>query len=446
MEETSLYESRKRAAEHIRRICAEYGMYGNIFHHTPSSIPDSDRNRVYVIAGTHPDIGGERLPKWVYPEDIIRRSERNNKLFYPNIWAFDLSSNGNEMTATEELVDYLKKAEFIRAIYAEHGMDPPEKLRLSEVHQLIDFRDMADNVLLDKKTRENCKKDLEWFFRREHSQGLRKKWLEYFRSEKFPDDKGPVAKLSGYFNQGQQETSIQQLMEVNEEVHKLQMEEHEYKLFKNFISKVYPDVVFAAGEKSIVDHGGVGNPKDTEEAIGRRVTGEEFAVIRKEHFAEQGWQSMKDLKPSYWEFRDVYYKACDEPLVAAVYNSITLQYSKCDLLADLPEPVDMIDVPKKDFMNFVSLAKTNKLRFYIDHFGDFAVPSLDNIHVIYSQHQSEKLYGVLTRMLSDKIEFSHVLEDRERPALSRVIQDMEDLRLQHQPDHILTNRGNEYQK
>jgi len=94
----------------------------------------------------------------------------------------------------------------------------------------------------------------------------------------------------------------------------------------------------------------------------------------------------------------------------------------------------------------VSLAKTNKLRFYIDHFGDFAVPSLDNIHVIYSQHQSEKLYGVLTRMLSDKIEFSHVLEDRERPALSRVIQDMEDLRLQHQPDHILTNRGNEYQK
>lgn len=437
MTPNDVYEGRQRAADQIRRICAEYGLYGSVIYHAPSSIPESDRNRIYIIAGNNPDLDGDSAPKWVYPEDIIRRSERNSKLFYPGIWAFDLSANGNEMKATEELVEYLKKAEFVRAIYAEHGMDPPEKIRLSEVNQLIDSREMRDNVLLDKRTREKCRKDLEWFFRRERSKGLRRKWLDYFRSEKFPDDRGPISKLVGYLRRNKQRTNIRQLMEVNEEIHKLQMQEHEYKLFSKFLSKIYPDVIYATSEKDIVNHGGVGNPKETQEAIGRRVTGEEFAVIRKDHFAEEGWQALEGLKPAYWEFRDVYYKSCDEPLVAAAYNSITLQYAKCDALGDLMDPVKMIDVPVTDFMNFVSLAKTNKLRFYIDNAGDFAVPSLETVHVIYSEHQSEKLQGILNRMMNDKVEFSHVLEQSARPALSRVIEDMEQLRSQHKHEHII---------
>lgn len=440
MAPNDVYEGRQRAAEQIRRICAEYGLYGSVVYCAPSSIPESDRNRIYIIAGNSPDLTGDAAPKWVFPEDIIRRAERNSKLFYPNLWAFDLSANGNEMKATEELVEYLKKAEFIRAIYAEHGMDPPEKIRVSEVHQLIDSREMRDNVLLDKRTREKCRKDLEWFFRREKAKGLRRKWLDYFRSEKFPDDKGPIAKLVGYLRRSSQRTNIRQLMEVNEEVHKLQMQEHEFKLFSKFLSKVYPDVVYATSEKDIVNHGGVGNPKDTHEAIGRRVTGEEFAVIRKERFAEEGWEALENVKQAYWEFRDVYYKACDEPLVAAAYNSITLQYAKCDPLGDLLDPVRMIDVPVTDFMNFVSLAKANKLRFYIDNAGDFATPSLETVHVIYSEHQGEKLQSILNRMVSDKVEFSHVLERNERPALSRVIHDMEQLRSQQKHEHIIEPR------
>ena len=437
METHDVYDSQKRASDQISRICAEYGLYGSIVYHTPSSIPGSDRNRVYIVAGNSPDLEKEPLPKWVYPDDIVRRTERNNKLFYPNIWAFDLSANGNEMKATEQLVEYLKKAEFVRAIYAERGMDPPEKIRVSEVHQLIRTREMRDNVLIDNRTRAKCKRDLDWFFRREQSKGFRRKWLDYFRSEKFPDDKGPVAKLTGYLNRSKQKTNIQQLMEVNEEVRKLEMQEHEYKLFTKFLSTVYPDVVYAASEKDIVSHGGLNNPKETEEAIGRRVTGEEYAVVVKERFAEEGWEALEKLKPAYWEFRDVYYKACDEPLIAAAYNSITLQFAKCDALEDLIGPYEMADVPVTDFMNFVSLAKANKLRFYIDNAGDFAVPSLDTVHVIYGKHHSEKVQGILGRMMTDKVEYSHVLEDHERPALSRVICDMEKLRSQHSPEHIL---------
>ena len=438
-------EAGRHAQLQIRNICSEYGMSGSIFYHNPCILPESNRNRIYIVAGTDSALQGAELPRNLDPVSVIRRAERNNKLFYPKLWAFDLSANNNQMKATEELVEYLKKAEFLQMLYSQYGMELPEKIRVSEVSQLIDFYETSTCFKFDQRTRDKAKKDLDWFFRREKSTGFRRRWLDYFRSEHFPDDKGAVAKILGYFRKDKQKTSIRQLMEVNEDVHKLQMQEHEYKLFTRFLRSVYPDIVYAASEKEIVNHGGVGNPKETHEALGRRITGEEYAVIRKERFAEEGWSALEDLKMAYWEFRDVYFKACDEPLVAAAYNSITLQYAKCDALSDLHEPLHMIDVPVTDFMNFVSLAKANCLRFYIDNVGDYAVPSLENVHVLYSEHQTDKLRGILERMMDDKVEFSHVLEfANERPALSQVIQNMENLRIQHKPDHIITpNRGRE---
>jgi len=437
MEDKESVSTKNHAADQIRAICSEYGLYGSIVYYKPSSIPGSDRNRFYIVAGSAPELQKGTLPSWVYPEDIIRRCERNNKLFYPKIWAFDLSENRNQMKATEELVEYLKKAEFIHTIYAEYGLPAPEKIRFSEVNQLIRAEESINNSKLPDRVRNKCQKDLDWFFRRERSRGLRRKWLDYFRSESFPDDKGLFSRLIGYLQRNNQITSKDLLIEVSENIHKLEMQEHEFKLFSKFISEVYPEVRYAAGDKDIVNHGGVGNSPDTQEALGRRVTGEEYAVIRKEHFADEGWSALEDLKQSYWEFRDVYYKACDEPLIAAAYNSITLQYAKCDPLSEIIEPVQMADIPATDFMNFVSLAKANKLRFYIDNAGDFAKPSLENIHVIYGQHQSEKMQGILNRMVKDKVEYSHVLECRERPALSDVIHEMGLLHSSQKPDHII---------
>lgn len=440
MEHNDTQVNNSRAGEYIRNVCSEYGMHGNIFYYQPCSLTESDRNRVFIVAGDSPDLHSANMPSWVNPERILRRAEQNNKLFYPKIWAFDLSGPGNEMKATEELVEYLKIAEFVKNIYAQYGLEPPEKLRVSEVSQLIDFHDMANNPNFNEKIRSKCEKDLKWFFKREKSKGIRRKWLEYFRSEHFPDDKGPIAKLLGYFRQNQQRTSIKQLTEVTEDVHKLEMQEHEYKLFTRLLGKLYPDVMYAADDKEIVNHGGVNNPRDTHEALGRRVTGEEYAVIRRDRFAEEGWDALKDLKEAYWEFRDVYFKACDEPLIAAVYNSIRLQYAKCDPLAELHEPVHMIDVSVTDFMNFVSLAKANNLHFYIDN-GDFGTPSLETVHVIYSEYQSEKLRGILDRMMNDKVKFSHVLEGTSHPALSHMIQDMEHLRQSNnKPEHIIPSR------
>lgn len=427
------------AIDHIKQICSEYGLYGNIIHYTPSPIPESDRNKYYIVAGTDPAIVGDSLPEYYFPEDVLRRQERNSSLFYPNAWVFDLSEDDNRMSATEQLVEYCKSVEFLRTIYGEYGLNLPEKIRISEINQLLNFYSSANNPLLDDRTRKKCRKDLDWFFKRERSTGIRKKWLDYFRSEKFPDDKGPIGRISGFVFRNRQHLSIRQMMDANCELHKLEMEEHEYKLFVKFMKEVYPEVSYYAGPKEVVNNG-IGNPKETEDVFGRRITGEEYAVIRKERFADEGWDALKNLKPAYWEFRDVYYKACDEPLIAAAYNSITLIFAKCDPLNDLvsiskQSPLRLIDIPQgQEFMNFVSLAKANQLRFYIDNIGQFATPSLDKVRVIYNEHQGEKLKGILERMVVDKISFSHMYNLPEHTqALSDVIQGVEKLQdLSHQ--------------
>ena len=160
-------------------------------------------------------------------------------------------------------------------------------------------------------------------------------------------------------------------------------------------------------------------------------------MIRKDRFAEEGFAALADLRPAYWEFRDVYYKAADEDLVAGVYNRIALSYAKCNPLMDLKErgELRLTKIPASDFMNFVSLAKANKLRFYIDNDGDFALPSLDHINVIYNAHQEEKLQGITERMVHDKVEYSHMLDIPPYSALSAKLQSIEKRKQEIQKAH-----------
>lgn len=113
------------------------------------------------------------------------------------------------------------------------------------------------------------------------------------------------------------------------------MQEFEYKLFLKRVRMFYPYVSFAAGKVDVVDHGSVGASPETYSVFGKCVTAEEYARIRRECFATEGWFALADLKPSRWEFRDIYYKECDEPLVYAAYYAVTLDYAKCSSLSDM---------------------------------------------------------------------------------------------------------------
>lgn len=424
----------------VQRICAEYGLYGNIYYREASRIPYSDKNRLYIIAGTDPAIGKEPPPDRFCPDVIIRRREQNEKLFYPDVWAYDLTAHSDQMKAAEELVEFCRHSEFLSTIYSEHGLPLPEKIRESEMRQIMVHRDASQNFDLTVPVMQKSREALNWFFRREKSTGFRRRWLDFFRSDKFPDDKGPIAKLKAYFRYRRKDprVSLEQMMEFNSDIKKLEMQEHEYKLWSDYLAKHYPEVTYVEGDKDVVNHG-VDKPGDEPlKPFGRRITGEEFAVIRKERFAEEGWDCLADVKPSYWEFRDVYYKEADAALVAEAYHAVTLQYAKPDDLSTLMcnGPIEMMDISCSDLMNFVSLSKANGLRFYFDLHDEFDTPSLDKIHVIYNRSQRDILDGITDRMISDKVTYSHLIDEADRPALQDIILHAEQLKGPSKPREI----------
>jgi len=268
---------------------------------------------------------------------------------------------------------------------------------------------MSHNPHFDYKIIKKCNDDLSWFFKRERSKGFRRRWLDYFRSEQFPHDGSPIEKIKGYFNRNKQETTLLQLFTHSDQIHKLELQEHQYKRLVNWLNKTHPDVMYAISKKCTVNHGGANNPTSTHEAIGQRVTSEEYDRIRYERFATESWSALENIKPVYREFRDFYFKACDEPIIASIYNSITMEFARCNPLDEILEPYCFADVPTIDFMNFVSLAKANNLKFYIDNIGDFSIPSFDAAHIIIGQHQYDKFDAIMQRMADDKISDSHVL-------------------------------------
>ncbi len=420
---------RKNNAAIVQDICSQYGLYGNVVYYEPSPVSGSSMNRMYIIAGVDSVFADDILPKNLRPDEMLQAIKRNERLFYPRAWVLDLLETKDQITATQSLVEYCRKAEFLSRLYGEYQLPVPKSLRVSEVYQLMRFRDDLDNPLLSPVVKRKSRKDLDWFFKRETSRNhFRRRWLDYFRSEKFPDDRGPIAKIAGFFRRDRCRVSRDQLMECNTEISKLEMQEYEFKIFQKLIQERYPFVTYAAGDMDIVDHGVSRATRSDDSPFGKYVTAEEYAVVRKDRFAEEGWDCVANLKPAYWEFRDVYYKDCDAPLIASVYQHITLQYAKCDSLGELKKrgPMRLQKVPADDFMNFVSLAKAHKLRFYIDTLGEYETPNLKYVNVLYNdtQGQNQKMDQILQQMVDDKVSFSHILNTPSRPSLDSVISDV----------------------
>lgn len=264
-------------AANIRQICKQYGMNGNLFFYSLSKEAGKSYARLYIVAGFSEELNGDMLPKWVYPDDILRNQKENEKLFFPNIWVYDMTGESTDVKAIESLVEYLKKAEFIRMIYSQYNTQLPKALRVSEIGQLYRFWNLSKNTALFGKALNKVKKDLSWFFKRERAKGFRRRWLDYFRTEKFPDNDGPVAKIRGYFKQDEQILPLERLFETNSNINKLEMQEFEYKLFLKRVRMFYPYVSFAVGKVEVVDHGGVGASPETYSVFGKCVTAEEYA-------------------------------------------------------------------------------------------------------------------------------------------------------------------------
>lgn len=395
----------------VYTIAREYHMYGGVFYHNPSEFPSSDLNRVYVVCGSNPNLNGTRLPKDINPDEIIRRNGRNNVLFPLDYWAMELIPNdGNLFELFSDMMEFLKGAEAAHLLYGEYGVPVPDKLRLSELNMLITI----NNIIHDSKTssslREKYQKDLTAFFKNEKNERKRE-WNAYYRSEHFPDNGGTIAKIINFSKRSEQCVDLSTLMRVNGDVQKIELQEHEYPVFKQFLKDCYPYVTYAIEDIHPVDHKLRNSPNDPP-GTPKYVTSEEYDQIKKERFAKEGFSALSNLQVTYWKFRTVYYKEVDEPIIAAVVNDIRTRFAKSNMIDEVRKgggELQYLSVPKNDFDNFVSLAKANNLVFYIDNRGGFYKPSLEKYHIIYNSYQQEIVLAIQERLFYEKISMSHVI-------------------------------------
>ena len=427
-----LESQRKNFAQQIENICSDYGLHGTVLLHRPSPIEGSRRNKMYLIASRDPLIAADTPPLDFDPEYYLRRNMRNERLVYTDVFVHELGPNSNRMAAMEDLIEYCKYTEFLTTLYARYKLEPPLKLRRFEIRQLMDARSKQKRVQMDGIWR-SATEALNEFFEDERKAGVQKEWLSFFRSEKYPDRGGAFEKLRAFRNRNNPEISLEQLMACNGNINSIEMQEHEYHRFADFMRKTFPDVPYAVSKKAVIDNGSGPRTPDIEREYGKRVTGEEYDRIRDERFASEGWECIMDLVPARFEIRKVFFAAVDEPYIAAAFHDASLRFAKT---AELPaiearggslRRYAFPKEPQEAFMNFISLAKSNQLPFHIDTMGSLETPSLSKINVIYSSRDEDLFFDILDRIVDETVDIAHLISDEERPALQELLTSAEHL-------------------
>lgn len=419
----------KDLASRMNGVCSQYGLHGNVIYHHPSPIPGSKCNRLYLLAARDPALVTDPLPKGFDPAVYLRRNQRSGKLVYTDVFVYDLMS-GDYMDAMDKLVEYCKYTEYLSDLYRHYGLEPPDKLRHFEIRMLKTAQAGKRRPITDHIWKKSVDA-LNDFFKTERKGGSKKEWMDFFRSDKYPDKGNSFERIAAFQRRHDPVVSLEQLMSSNDHIHTLEMQEHEYRRFSTYMRDCFPDVPYAVSKKQIIDNGAGPRNESLEATFGKRVTGEEYDKLRDERFAAEGWAPLVNLEAAYFEVRQVSYCAVDESVVATAYNDASLRYAKCDTLETIQErggSYRHCAVPREDFMNFVSFAKGAGVPFYVDNRSSFEVPSLAKVNVIYSSRDAENMECILGRIVDEKVGSSHFILEGDRPTLTDILAEA-----RHQP-------------
>lgn len=398
----------------------EYGIYSKVIQ---------CKDHMYIVASLDP------IADNISPMDIIQRQERNTRLFYPAVFAIKVDDSNNFLFIMSKFLKYCQEAEFIKTIFKEFGLPVPERLRYTEVYSLMRFNDGRNNPEADAVLIGLYENGLRRFFRNERRGGLRGKWRSFFRSDKFDDDASKLKNLLTFIKRKTPETDIELLLKSGEGVKWIAMQEHEYSEFKRTIKEYYPDIFFNTGKKYVVDHGMIELP-----GKGKPITFKDFCELRNEHFGSKGYRAFENLNISRWEFRDIFFKSADEPVIAQIYNNISLKFVKCVNLQELLDKGDIncVNIPIDDIMDFASLAQENNLPLYIDKWGEFQTSNLDTVCVVYNKINDGLIAEINRTMLNGKIHSSHAISTEQKEMLNAQISNASAKRQnhRHQPEYV----------
>lgn len=405
-------------------VCQEYGVSCKVL--TKNKYAFSDKKEHYLVFGVN------GVPDDLDVKDIYIRNERSNALFYTDYYVVKLNEDASKLGLVEYAVSYCKTVEFLKKLFSEFRAPLPVVIRGDEINGLKEYNSGRNNKALSLSGRSDYTKGLIKYFKQEKTRNkYLQKWRAFMRSDKFDRKASRLKMFLDFSKRNSQITSVELLNETNNDLNTTLINEHELAKFQEIISSLYPDVLYSISDVE-VENGGF-DKKDKNKPIhkikagpfGKLVTYQAFCEEREKRFATEGYEALKELNPVYYETRQLTYKEIDEPFVASVLNSIRFAYAKSDSLQTVRVPgldvVSYIDVPVDDMMNFVSLAKANKVPFYLDCFGKFGKSNFEKIRVVYSAGNDNIMNGIVTRMIDEKLELSHISTSLDSPPLEKKI-------------------------
>lgn len=440
MSEGIILTDKNNLENYYNEVCKSYGVSCRAL--TINRYAFSNKQDHYLVFG----ING--IPEDLNVKDIYIRNERTNALFYPDYFVVKLDENTDKLSVVEAAVSYCKTVEFLKNIYSEHGLPLPNKIRGDEIHGLKEYNSGRNNPALSVDARADFNRGIKKFFKQEKTRSkFLRKWRDFLRTDKFDRKASRIKMFFDFFKRDSQVASIDLLHETNTDLNTTIINEHEFQKFKEEIKKLYPEVLYAISDIEVQNEGfdiksNKNKPihKIKSGPFGKLVTYQAFCEEIEKKFATEGYEAIKDLNPTYYETRQLTYKEIDEPFIASVLNSIRFAYAKSDSLQTVSVPgldvVSYIDVPVSDMMNFVSLAKANKVPFYLDYFGKFGMPNLEKIRVVYSSSKDNIMNGIVTRIIEEKFDLSHIPTslDSISPSLDKTINQARHLQLNTHPD------------
>ena len=387
----------------------KHPLYGGIFAHQVSDVAGSDLNRLYVILGTDPACSGPEWPQGLDPIKTVRSQASNPQLFHTDMYVRDMTGINDELNVNGELVNWLSTSEMLHRLYAKYGAPIPATIHLQELAYLTEMDATIREPSTPPGARAELEKKLKKFFDVEKSHGLRKSWREFVRSDKCPVTKGFLARVRAYFKRHSNIVPMEQLWHSTDSMQELVMAERDYQRFADVIRKEHPEVTYAIGEKIVRNEGLDKKSGPTVQPGVRRISDDEYAAIKRERFAKEGWNCLVDVKPAKFETRSVYYKEADAGVVAGVYQNIAYEFAKADPMRDIQSwgQCSIIDVAEADFDNFVSMAKVNHIPFAIDTQGTVKTPVMGEVHVMYPTYYAPWVLGCLECIVNNTIAQAH---------------------------------------
>ena len=384
-----------------QKLARDYGLFAKkVYMAQPGS--EAKEYLVFSISPIKDDVN---------PVAIINRNNRNNKIFYPENFAIEMHA-GNPLLAWEKISRYVAYAELICDAYNQFGTSLPKAIRMDELLELANFYCKANSTSFDEETRKDYWKGLRDFFKDENPKSkFKKEWLAFYRSELYDADKSFLQNLGAFMKRHEPETSLDNLIESSGDLKKVYMPEHHYKKFREIIKERYPGVKYSVSEKRVVDKGLIVDP-DTNRAVdtpyGKTITEEEYDKIIEERFAIEGFACLDGLTPSYFEGRDIMYKASDENIVAAVSHEVAYRWAKCPSLETIKQrgALSSVDIPVGHLRSFYCEMMDADIPIYIDSDVN-SQPNFETVRIIYSERDDRVVHNILVGLAMAQVNLAH---------------------------------------